>query len=154
MVRKTLSFSRSWTMPIAPMVFRLCYNDSGTSGQAAPVPLWRNAMQLEDYFDFQSPNDIRIKGHRIGIEDVLYEYIHREQTPEQIVRRFPSLNLEKVHATILYYLANKEQVTQYLTDWIEYCRQAEAEFDRNPPPFVERIRKLRAERDAARTKAG
>lgn len=32
-------------------------------------------MQLEDYFDFLAPNDIRIKGHRIGIEDVLYEYI-------------------------------------------------------------------------------
>jgi hypothetical protein len=23
-------------------------------------------MQLEDYFDFLSPDDIRIKGHRIG----------------------------------------------------------------------------------------
>ena len=25
-------------------------------------------MQLEDYFDFLAPNDIRIKGSRIGIE--------------------------------------------------------------------------------------
>ena len=25
-------------------------------------------MQLEDYFDFLAPDDIRIKGHRIGIE--------------------------------------------------------------------------------------
>ncbi len=31
-------------------------------------------MQLEDYFDFLAPNDIRIKGHRIGIETVVYEY--------------------------------------------------------------------------------
>ncbi len=25
------------------------------------------SMLLEDYFDFLSPNDIHIKGHRIGI---------------------------------------------------------------------------------------
>ena len=35
-----------------------------------------SAMQLEDYFDVQGPDDIRIRGHRIGIETVLYEYIH------------------------------------------------------------------------------
>jgi hypothetical protein len=30
-------------------------------------------MQLEQYFDFLAPDDIRIKGHRIGIESVLYD---------------------------------------------------------------------------------
>ncbi len=29
-------------------------------------------MKLEDYFDFISDGDIRLKGHRIGIDDVLY----------------------------------------------------------------------------------
>ena len=38
-------------------------------------------MQLEDYFDFLAPNDIRLKGSRIGIESVLFEYIHRGKTP-------------------------------------------------------------------------
>lgn len=38
-------------------------------------------MQLEDYFDFLSEDDIRIKDTRIGIESVLYEYIHRDQEP-------------------------------------------------------------------------
>jgi hypothetical protein len=33
-------------------------------------------MELESYFDFLAPDDIRIKGTRIGIETVLYEYIH------------------------------------------------------------------------------
>ncbi|MBI5563538.1 MAG: hypothetical protein HY870_01490 [Chloroflexi bacterium] len=45
-------------------------------------------MQLEDYFDFLAPDDIRIKGHRIGIETVLYEFIHRHRTPEQIVDNY------------------------------------------------------------------
>jgi hypothetical protein len=28
-------------------------------------------MQLEDYFEFLDPDDIRIKGHRIGSDDVI-----------------------------------------------------------------------------------
>jgi hypothetical protein len=28
-------------------------------------------MQLEDYFDFLAPNDIRVKGTRVGIETIL-----------------------------------------------------------------------------------
>jgi len=106
-------------------------------------------MQLEDYFDFLAPDDIRIKGHRIGIESVLYEYIHREQTPEAIAKRFPTLTLEQIYATILYYLHNREQIDAYLTDWLEYGRQARAEQDRNPPPVVVRLRLLRAEREKA-----
>ncbi len=50
-------------------------------------------MQLEDYFDFLAPDDIRIKGHRIGIEDVLYEYIFNAKSPDELQRRFPTLTL-------------------------------------------------------------
>jgi hypothetical protein len=32
-------------------------------------------MKLEDYFDFLSPDDIRLKGHRIGIDNVLAYYL-------------------------------------------------------------------------------
>jgi uncharacterized protein (DUF433 family) len=51
-------------------------------------------MQLEDYFDFQRPDDIRVKGTRIGIETILYDFIHRARTPEQIAQTYPSLNKE------------------------------------------------------------
>jgi len=102
------------------------------------------AMQLEDYFDFLAPNDIRIKGSRIGIESVLYEFIHRAQTPEEIDARFWSINLEQVYATILYYLHNKEAVHQYMTDWIEYSERMRKEQEDNPDPIVLRFRKLKA----------
>lgn len=101
-------------------------------------------MQLEDYFDFLAPNDIRIKGSRIGIESVLYEFIHRAQTPEEIDARFWSINLEQVYATILYYLHNKEAVHQYMTDWIEYSERMRKEQEDNPDPIVLRFRKLKA----------
>ena len=111
-------------------------------------------MQLEDYFDFLAPDDIRIKGHRIGIETVLYEYIHRAQTAEEIAQTYPTLTLEEVYATILYYLHNKEQIDQYLTDWIEWGRKMREEQERNPPPFVLRLRALKAEMDKAKAPAG
>ena len=77
-------------------------------------------MQLEDYFDFLSPDDIRIKGTRIGIETVLYDFIHRCRTPEEIAQSYRTLDLEQVYATILYYLHNKEAVSTYLANWIEH----------------------------------
>lgn len=101
-------------------------------------------MQLEDYFDFLAPDDIRIKGSRIGIESVLYEYIHRAQTPEQIAERFHTITLEQAYATILYYLHNKEAVGAYLANYLERCLKARKEFFSNPPPFVERLRKVKA----------
>ncbi len=108
-------------------------------------------MQLEDYFDVQAPDDIRLKGHRIGIEHVLYEYIHRAQPAEDIAKRFPTLRLDQIYATILYYLTRKEQVDRYLTDWLEHSERMYAEQLRNPPPglsrFLERVRKLKAERE-------
>lgn len=103
-------------------------------------------MQLEEYFDFLAPDDIRLKGTRIGIESVLYEYLHRGQSAEGIKERFPTLSLEQIHATILYYLHNREKVNTYIADWLEYGRRQREEQDRNPPPVIARLRELKAER--------
>ena len=100
-------------------------------------------MQLEDYFDFLAPNDIRIKGSRIGIETVLYDFIHRARTPEQIAADYWSIDLEQVYATILYYLHNKEAVHQYVTDWLEFGERMREEQEKNPDPVILRLRKLK-----------
>ena len=106
-------------------------------------------MQLEDYFDVLRPDDIRLRGHRIGIESILYAYIHESMTPEEIAARFPTLTLDQVYATILYYLRNKERLDAYLTAWIEHGQRMYAEQAANPPPVVQRLRRIRAEREAA-----
>jgi uncharacterized protein (DUF433 family) len=103
---------------------------------------------LDDYFDFLRDDDIRVKGHRIGIETILLEYLHRQRAPEQIQAMFPTLRLEDVYATILYYLANKEKVEAYLTDYIEYTRQARREQELHPHSGIVRLRKIKAERAA------
>ena len=106
-------------------------------------------MRIEDYFDFLAENDIRIKGTRIGIETVLYEYIHRCQTPEEIVAAYTGLTNEQVYATILYYWRERETVSQYLKNWLEYCLEAEQAQDQNPSPFVQRLLKIKSEQSAA-----
>lgn len=104
-------------------------------------------MQLEEYFEFLEPNDIRLKGHRIGIESILYEYLHHDKTPEEIADRFPTLTLEQVYATILYYLHNQETIHTYMTMWIEHGRRMRAEQVASPSPSRLKMRQARAERE-------
>ena len=106
-------------------------------------------MELEAYFNFLAPNDIRVAGTRVGIETILYDYIYRSRSPEDIVAEYPSLTLEQVHATITYYLHNKEQVTAYLVNWLENLDRRWQEQNRNPSPAILRLRRILAEREAA-----
>ncbi len=106
-------------------------------------------MQLEDYFDFLAPEDIRIKSTRIGIETVLYDYIHRSRTPEQIAASYPALTLEQVYATILYYLHNREVVDAYLAGWLEFGHRMRVEQGKDPvaQDFLARLRVARETRE-------
>lgn len=101
-------------------------------------------MQLEDYFDFLDENDIRLKGTRVGIETILYDFIHRARTPDEIAQTYPSLSLEQVYATILYYLHNKETVSKYLTDYLEWSHRMRQEQAKNPSPAAAHIQELMA----------
>ena len=110
-------------------------------------------MQLEDYFDFLAPDDIRLKGTRVGIETVLYDFIHRGRTPEKIAATYPSLTLEQVYATITYYLHDRETVSQYLADWIEFGERMRAEQAKNPPAPMARLRQLDQQKILAEARA-
>lgn len=109
-------------------------------------------MELEDYFVFLAPDDIRLKGTRVGIETILYDFIHRKRTPEQIEQSYLTITLEQVYATILYYLRDREAVTAYLADWLEFSDQMQEEQRRNPRPVVVKLMKLKAEREAEKKK--
>jgi len=99
-------------------------------------------MELESYLDFLSPDDIRIKGTRVGIETVLDDYLSGA-SPEEIAARYRTLTLEQVYATITYYLHHQEKIDAYLARWREYTEAAWQEQQRNPPPIVRRLRELK-----------
>ncbi len=103
-------------------------------------------MKLESYFEFLADDDIRIKGTRVGIESVLYDYIYKNKSAEQIAENYPSLTLEKVYATILYYLNNREKVEAYLLDWLNFGNKMRESQARNPTSTVKRLQTLKAEK--------
>lgn len=110
-------------------------------------------MQLEDYFDVLGPNQIRLKGHRIGIEHVV-ELFREGSSAEQIAQTFPGLSLEQIYATITYYLHNQADIDAYMARQLALMRQEMAEYDaREPSPAMKRIRALLAERERARQSA-
>jgi uncharacterized protein (DUF433 family) len=109
-------------------------------------------VELESYFEFVSPEEIRIKGTRIGIEFVLRDY-RASASPEEIVLRYPTLSLEQVHATITYYLHHRGSVETYLARWWVQGEAAWEEQQRRPSEFVRDLRE-RVERQRRELQAG
>ena len=107
-----------------------------------------STQQLTDYFNFLAPGDIRLKGSRIGIETILYEYLDCGHAPEEIAQTYSSLTLEQVYATILYYLQNRKNISEYMKNWIEHGHTMREQQRLNPPPVSEKLRQLRAARKA------
>jgi uncharacterized protein (DUF433 family) len=100
-------------------------------------------MRLDDYLDFLRPDDIRVAGTRVGIENVLLDYLHRGLTAEQIAERYPSVSLEQVYATILYYLHDMPTVEACLNAYLEWQRSERKEHAQNPTPGERRLRQVK-----------
>ena len=105
-------------------------------------------MDVRDYFDFIDETSIRIKGHRVYIDEVLEERLQGRE-PEEILRCFPKLPLEKIYATLLYYESNKTEVGAYLKRVKEKKRKLDQEWRQTQGPTLvlieerERLRKAR-----------
>ncbi|MDJ0531567.1 MAG: DUF433 domain-containing protein [Xenococcaceae cyanobacterium MO_207.B15] len=104
-----------------------------------------STTKLEDYFDFFSDDEICLKGHRIGIDNVL-DYYLEGYTSEEISANLPSLSLEKIHATITYYLHNRAQIDAYLRRLAQKREKHYQEWSANPSPLVQRLRAEKAKR--------
>jgi len=107
-------------------------------------------MSLEEYFDFLSPEDIRIRGTRVGIETVVYAF-QDGLSPEEIVQQYPSLSLEQVYATLAYYLHNQTQIDDYIARLEKWAEKQRREREKYLPPVVQRLRALRAQMRQAQT---
>jgi uncharacterized protein (DUF433 family) len=114
-------------------------------------------MQLEDYFEFEKvetvlgpAEEIWIKGSRIILDFVIEEY-KKGTSPERIVSEvYPSLTLDKVYATILYYLVNKEAVEAHIELGKRICEANYQDWlKKEPAPVVKRLRELQAQQGAA-----
>jgi uncharacterized protein (DUF433 family) len=64
-------------------------------------------------FTFTETGTIRIGDSRVSLESVIYHF-NLGATAEQIVHKFPALDLGDVYAVIAYYLANRQAVDDYI----------------------------------------
>jgi uncharacterized protein (DUF433 family) len=103
-------------------------------------------MHLEEYLDFQGPDVIRIKGHRIGLEHIVERYLSGH-TPEQIKGEFPQLSLETIYGAITYYLHNKADVDAYIARINEFSDQQYKEWAAKPNPLRDRIQAFKRQLD-------
>lgn len=104
-------------------------------------------MELEDYFEQIGPLEIRLKGHRVGIDTILFDY-RDGLTPEEIAVRYPTLTMEQIYATITYYWRYRDQVDAFLHAVEEDEEQFWREVEANPQPEVIRLRELMKARHA------
>ena len=107
-------------------------------------------MQLEDYFDFLAPDDIRLKGTRLGIETILTDYLELGLFAEQIAARYRTLSLEQVYATLTYYWHNQPEVAAYLRRVNEAVEQQRQDQRLNPSLGVKRLREMAQQREDER----
>ena len=59
---------------------------------------------------------------RISLDSIVFAFL-RGESPESIAESFPAVNLEQVYGGIAYYLANRNQIDEYL-------RAEKADFDK------------------------
>lgn len=70
-------------------------------------------MQLPDFLTCDEHGDIRLAGHRFGLEDIAF-YYDQGYSPEMLWETFPTLSLSRIHKTIGFYLDHRQQVTAYV----------------------------------------
>ncbi len=94
------------------------------------------------------PTIVRIGGTRIGIESILYEYIHRSQSPEEIAERFHTVSPQTGSMRpSLYYLHNRPQLDAYVAGW-RFIRTAREAQSATLLSVIVRLRQRKAEQQA------
>ncbi len=64
----------------------------------------------------------RIGDTRVSLDSIVCSWLQGD-SPETIVDNFPSVTLEQAYGAIAFYLANRDEIDEYL-------RQGEADFER------------------------
>ena len=111
-------------------------------GNGCSMTAIKEGQSLDHSLGFGPSNGL-IMGTRSGdIDHALIFYLVKEAgyTPEEILKELPSLNLEKIYATITYYLHNRSQLDFYLLQLINHRKEKYQEFVKNPSPLIQRLK--------------
>jgi uncharacterized protein (DUF433 family) len=79
-----------------------------------------------------------IAGTRVSLDSVVYAFL-RGESPEGIAESFPALTLEQVLGSLAFYLANREEIDQYLRQGAEAFERLRQEARQNRPDLYARL---------------
>ena len=77
---------------------------------------------MSEYITKLENGAYRIANTRVSLDSIIYAFWDGE-TPETIARHFPAVQLEQVYGAIAFYLANRQEVNDYM-------QQGEIEFEK------------------------
>lgn len=84
----------------------------------------------------------RVDDTRMMLDGIVELYRHG-MSREGIRCEYPDLTLEQVHGAIGYFLANRDEIDQYLKKREETFERLRAEAETRPNPARERIRAMK-----------
>ena len=108
-------------------------------------------MQFDDLFERWDEDDIRLKGHRISLDDVV-DLFEAGGNVERIAAYYPSLEAEQIANVIAYYQQHHDELDGYLEAQRRYAEARTREAELHPSPHALRLRALlEAQRRAGTT---
>jgi uncharacterized protein (DUF433 family) len=90
--------------------------------------------------------DIRVKGHRISLYDIIFAYNERWVCAHAMVFYYPTLSLDEIQKVLAFYHANEAAVHEYIAEYkarIDQIRATGKHLD------VEELRRRLAAKQAA-----
>jgi len=84
---------------------------------------------------------LRVAGKRVTLDSIVAAF-DLGATPEEIVQRYPSVDLASAYAVIAYVLSHRESVDFYLTERSKAATDVQAQVEARFPPDGLRARLL------------
>ncbi len=91
----------------------------------------------KDYIEERSGAYV-VAGTRVSLDSVVHAFL-RGESPEGIAESFPALTLEQVLGSLAFYLANREEMDQYLRQGAEDFERLRQQARQNSPGLYARL---------------
>ena len=106
-------------------------------------PVYRKIVMqsVKTYINMDEHGVLRIGRSRVMLDSIVASF-EQGHSAETIQQQYPALTLEEVYGAITWYLANPDEVSQYLERQQAVWSQCRAEAAARPSPVAQRLRAL------------
>lgn len=95
----------------------------------------------KNYVEADPHGALRIGSLGVSLDSVVIAY-RQGHSAEAIQQLYPALSLEEVHGAVAFYLANQDEVHQYLQRQDALWKELRSRAEQSVSPVVQRLRAL------------